>query len=408
MKINNIKSFLGKKTSRIVLILITAIIMITGPIQIMNSPAFADEYDDRIAALQKDIEGYRVESDRLNNEATTLQVAVNQLVIQKNAIQAQIDLNQAKHDKLVIQIADTEKKIIDNQDALGKIIADLYVDDNISPIEMLASSKNISDYMDKQEYRNSVRSELKSTIGKVKTLKATLDTQKTEVTKILADQKSQRDTLVSKEAEQQKLLNNTRGDEAAYQGLIANSQVQINEARATQELLRNRIQNSGGFTLVDGGSLGDYPWNSSNCPMWGYLSTGGYTIYGQDGYDRSVTPSYGCRQCASYVAWRIAKKTGVYHWDWGNAKDFTGHAQATYGVGDGRPHPGSIAVMDPGKAGQSFGHVAWVESEPTQNSQGQTVILISQYNYNYGAGYGMYSQMWLSIHAFDHYVQIVK
>jgi surface antigen len=401
MKINTIKKIIGLKSSRVVLVLLAAVIMVAGPVQIMNSPVFADEYDDRIAALQKDIEGYKAESDRLNSEATTLQVAVNQLANQKNAIQAQIDLNQVKYDKLIIQITDTEKKIVNNQDALGKIIADLYVDDNISPIEMIAGSKNISDYMDKQEYRNSVRTELKSTISKVKSLKLTLETQKAEVEKILADQKSQRDTLAAKETEQQKLLDSTRGDEAAYQGLIADSQAQINEARATQTLLRNRFQNSGGYVLVDGGSLGDYPWNSSNCPMWGYLSTGGSNGIGGDGY------GYGCRQCASYVAWKIAKATNYYP-SWGNAKDFTANAQARFGVGDGKPHPGSIAVMDPGKAGQSYGHVAWVESEPVQNSDGHSVILISQYNYNYGAGYGMYSQMWLSVNAFDHYVQIVK
>jgi len=47
----------------------------------------------------------------------------------------------------VIQIADTEKKIKDNQDALGETIANLYVDGKISPLEMIASSKNVSDYL---------------------------------------------------------------------------------------------------------------------------------------------------------------------------------------------------------------------------------------------------------------------
>jgi surface antigen len=61
--------------------------------------------------------------------------------------------------------------------------------------------------------------------------------------------------------------------------------------------------------------------------------------------------------------------------------------------------------MDPGKAGQSYGHVAWVESDP-QVINGQNVILVSQYNYDYGAGYGMYSEMILSVNAFDHYIHV--
>src|ERR1019366_7495602 len=105
----------------------------------------------------------------------------------------------------------------------------------------------------------------------------------------------------------------------------------------------------------DSGSLGAYPWNSSNCPMSGYLSTGGSDGNGGDGH------TYGCLQCASYVAWRIAKETGIYP-QWVDAWKFTNAAINTFHSSDGAPQPGSIAVMDPGTAGQSHGHVAWVEA----------------------------------------------
>ena len=41
---------------------------------------------------------------------------------------AQVDLSQAKYDKLVNDITETEKQIAENKDALGQIIADMYVD----------------------------------------------------------------------------------------------------------------------------------------------------------------------------------------------------------------------------------------------------------------------------------------
>jgi surface antigen len=128
--------------------------------------------------------------------------------------------------------------------------------------------------------------------------------------------------------------------------------------------------------------------------MWGYLSTGGADGNGGDGF------GYGCRQCASYAAWRIAKETGIYY-RWGNAKDFTQNARnAGYEYLGTNPQPGSIAVMDPAKAGQGYGHIAWVEAV----SGG--MVTISQYNYDYGQGYGMYSVMTLSASSFDHYVKI--
>ncbi len=355
-------------------------------------PTYADEYDDKISRLQADMAVYQAESDRLNGEAATLQNALAQLANERAAIQKQVDLSQAQYDKLVIDIANTEKQIKENQDGLGSTLADLYVDGEISPLEMLASSSNISDFLNKQEYQSSVRDQLASTIKTVKDLKTQLSTQKADVEKVLNEQKAARDALVAKETEQQNLLNQTQNSEANYQGLIASSQQQITEAKATQAAIRARINGSGGYVLIDAGSLSDYPWNNSNCAMWGYLSTGGADGNGGDGY------GYGCRQCASYAAWRIAKETGVYY-RWGNAVNFTQNA-INAGYQEGPPMPGSIAIMDPAKAGQGYGHVAWVEAV------NGNMVTVSQYNYDYGQGYGMYSMMTLSSSAFDHYVKI--
>lgn len=392
MKINISKPGSISFGSKVVLVLASLLIAVAVPMRMMQKVS-ADQYDDKINALQQDIAVYKAEGDRLNAEANTLQSALAQLANQKASIQTQIDISQEKYDQLVIQIAETEKKIKDNQDALGTTIANMYVEDNITPIEMLAGSKNISDYLDKQEYRSSVRDELSTTIVSIKDLKTQLDKQKVDVEKNLADKKSQKDILVAKENEQANLLSSTKGEEAGYQQQIKDSQAQIDEAKATQILVNSRFNSSGGYTLVNGGSLVDYPWNSSNCPMWGYLSTGGNDNNGGDGY------GYGCRQCASYVAWKIAKITGKYY-SWGNAVDFTASAVAA-GYQEGAAQAGSIAIMDPGKAGQSYGHVAWVEAVKDDGT-----IMISQYNYDYGSGYGMYSMMVLSVNAFDHYVHI--
>jgi len=383
------KSFIRKS----ILTFSVIVVALIAPIQ-STEPVSADQYDDKINTLQQNINQYQAEADRLNDQAATLQTALAQLANEKAAIQAQIYLNQAKYDQLVIDIANTEKQIADNQDVLGDTIANLYVDEKISPLEMLASSKNISDYLDKQEYRNSVRDQLTSIIKEVKDLKIQLDTKKNDVEKILAEQKAQRDSLIGKENEQAGLLDRTQNSEVAYQNLIKDSATQIAEAKATQAAINSRINGSGGFILVDSGSLGDYTWNSSNCPMLGYLSTGGSDGKGGDGH------GYGCRQCASYVAWRIAKETSVYP-SWGDAVNFTNGAINTFNSSDGPAQVGAIAIMDPAKAGQFHGHVAWVEA--VNGDQ----VLVSQYNYNYGAGYGMYSKMWLSVSAFDHYVKII-
>jgi peptidoglycan hydrolase CwlO-like protein len=358
-------------------------------------PTSADQYDDRIRALQADMSRYQAEANRLNAQAATLANALAQITNEKNALQSQIDLSQSKHDKLVVEIASTEKQIKDNQDGLGSTIADLYVDAEVSPIEMLASSENITDFLNKQEYRNTVRDQLSATIKRVKELKAELSKKKIEVEKVLAEQKAARDDLAAKESEQAGLLANTQNSEAKYQGMIRDSAKQIAAAKAAQAALAARANSSGGYTLVNSGSLGAYTslWAPNDCWMGG---PGGWYSYGGADGNGGDGRGYGCRQCASYAAWKVATVTGKYY-NWGNGGDFAGNAvSAGYQNLGGSPQPGSIAVM-----WGNPGHVAWVEG--VSGNQ----ILVSQYNWQINGQYGMYSEMWLDKSVFDQYVKII-
>jgi peptidoglycan hydrolase CwlO-like protein len=382
----------SKKVFRLAGASLIALAMVIGSFPLINKPASADEYDNKIAQLTRDMQKYQAQADTLNAQAATLQNAIAQITNEKNALQSQIDLNQAQHDKLVIQIADTEKQIKENQDALGKTIADLYIDDGTSPIELLASSTNIGDFLNKQEYRSSVKTQLNDTIKKVKTLKEQLDTQKADLDKVIAQQTSARDQLAAKEAEQNKLLAQTQNDEANYQSLIKDSAGQIASAKAAQAAIRARANSTGGYQLVNAGSLPGYPWNNSNCPMWGYLSTQGSDGNGGDGH------GYGCRQCVSYVAYRVAKATGVYYNDLGNGGQTAQNLVNKHGWTNlgSTPQPGSVASL-----WGNPGHTAYVESVSADGSQ----VYVSQYNYDYGQGYGMYSEMWLSKNFFNQYAK---
>lgn len=386
---------ISQKAKRAFIVVIAALVLIgSGAVYIQTRPASADQYDDKIRALQADMDRYQAEANRLNSEAVTLKNTIAQITNQKNALQARIDVNQAKHDKLVIEIADTEKKIKENQDALGSTLADLYVDDSISPVEMLASSQNIGDFLDKQTYRNSVKDQLSSTIQTVKELKTELTTKKKEVTKVLGEQKAAREDLRAKESEQASLLAQTQNDESKFQGMIANNKKEIAKARAAQKAMQDRANASGGYSVVSSGSLGEYTslWAPNSCWMGG---PGGWYSYGGANGNGGDGRGYGCRQCASYVAWKIAKETGKYY-TWGNGGMFGGRAVAAgYTNLGGNPQPGSIAVMwgDPG-------HVAWVEA--VSGNQ----VLVSQYNWQINGQYGMYSEMWLNKSVFDQYVKI--
>ncbi len=372
---------------RVVLIAAIVLMAFAVPIQ-FASRASADDYDARIKALEQDISRYDAEAAKLAQQADSLQREVSRLTNEKAIIQAQVDLSQAKFDQLTADIAANEKKIAENKAALGTLLADLYVDDEVSTVEMLASSQNVGDFLDKQEYRAVNRDQLTSTITEIKELKAKLEAQKIEVEGVLRDQESQRNQLAAKEAEQQNLLNQTKGSEATYRNLSAQSASQKEQLqREQQAAIEAAMRAAGG-----GGSA-----------VAGDPNKGGYPDYlAQSDYYNPVVDPWGMysRQCVSYTAWKVEQKTGnmPYWGGYGNANQWPGNAQAAGIPVSSVPRAGSVGVLMAG----AYGHVVWVESV---NSDG--TINISQYNYYNagGSGWGHYSEMYgVSPYAYDYYI----
>ena len=311
---------------------------------------------------------------RLNNEKAT--------------IQAQIDISQAKLNQLNAEIKSNEEKIAKNKDSLGVIIADLYVDDEVSPIEMLASSKGVNEYIDKQEYRSATRDQLTTTIDAIKTAKAELEVQKKDVENVISDQEDQRNLLASKEAEQQTLLNQTKGDEANYRSLSAQSaerkeQLQREQQAAIEAALR--AAGAGGGAVAGDPNKGGYPANLAN-----------------SNYYNPVVDPWGMysRQCVSYTAWKVYQKNGYmpYWGGRGNANQWPGNARAAGITVSSVPRAGSVGVIMAG----TYGHTVWVEDVIANGT-----INISQYNYYNagGSGWGHYSEMYnISPGAYDYYI----
>lgn len=340
---------LKQYVARTVLVLAVAVMALGLPGRV-----FADTYDEQIRQIQNEVDGYQAEAGRLRSEANTFQNAMNVLTAQKNAIQAQVDLSQAKFDKLVADIAESERKLAQQQEVLASTISDLSQETTTSPIELLAGSNSIGDFIDRQEYRSSVQEQIQSSIKEIKELKIKLAKQKVEVELVLADQKSQRDTLAAKEAEQAQLLAATQGQEAAYQGLIGEKNSQIASLRDAQRAANARFIGAAGSGPACGGG---YPGQWCNIPM------------------DSVADNWGMynRECVSYTAFRVAA-SGRHMPYWGgagNANQWDDNAYAAGIPADSSPRAGDVAISNAGY----YGHAMYVESV---NPNG--TINISQYN----------------------------
>lgn len=380
---------------QLAILTVTLLFVATTPFQIIKVVK-ADSFDDQISRIQSEIDSYQAQAKKLSGQTDSLKKEKSALQAQANVIQKQINLKQAEHDKLSKQIADNQQKIIDNQNALGDTIANLYVDSDVSPLEMLASSKSIADFVDKQAYRNTIRDNLVTAITTIKSTKVLLEQQKKDVDRVIAEQKQAKDALVAKQNQLAQLIAQTKGQEAAYASLVSQRESQKLEVQQKQqEAIEAAIRAaSGGIPaniLPGDPNKGGYPWEAGCWVDSNVYSHGG--TYG-DGTDAL---GYGCRQCVSYAAWRAGHYSGNFPMYWGNANQWPSSAVAAgYETGN-TPRVNSIGIISAGE----YGHAVWVEAV-----NGDGTVDVSQYNYYNagGPGWGNYSKMRVSAATYDTYI----
>ena len=326
----------------------------------------ADQYEEQIKILEQQRSQNQGASDALGQQAQGIQGEINQLGIQIASIQAQIDTNTARQNELSEQIEAAQKRLEEQKDLLSANIRSMYIEGDISPLEMIASSKNLGDFVDKQEYRDRIKDSISNTMDEIEGLKKQLDEQKKEVTKILDEQKTLRGTLDQKNSEASAKLASVNQDKAAFDSQIKEQSSQIAKLRAQQRAANAQL---GGSAVAGDPAKGGYPAKWANAP--------------QD----SLVDSWGMynRECVSYAAWKVYQ-SGRHMPYWGgrgNANQWPGNARAAGISVDGSPRVGDVAISMAGY----YGHAMYVEAV----SGGK--VYVSQYNY---AVNGEYSEMWIS------------
>jgi peptidoglycan hydrolase CwlO-like protein len=109
---------------------------ISGPI------VRADQFDEQIKQLNQDSSTKRAVKSQLGVEAASLSDTIGKLQAQINTLENQIQQNQNKRDDLQRQIEAAEAELTKQKNVLGEVIRQMYIDGDISTLEMLASSKD--------------------------------------------------------------------------------------------------------------------------------------------------------------------------------------------------------------------------------------------------------------------------
>jgi peptidoglycan hydrolase CwlO-like protein len=329
--------------------------------------AKADQFDDQINALNAENAARRSNLSQLGAEAAGLQETIAKLQAQISALQAQISANQTKHDETVVKIAEAEVELARQKALLAENLKAMYLEGEISTFEMLLSSKDLGEFVDREQYRNTIKNSINDTLTRINELKEELKTQQETLAKIIADLKFMQDQLATQQAEQNRLLSLNQAQQNELDQSIRTANSQVSDLKRQQQAAIAAAARRFGVSTLPSSGNGGYP------DVWAYAAPD------------SMVDSWGMfnRECVSYAAYRVAA-SGRYMPYWGgvgNAYEWPGNAQRA-GIPIGyEPRVGSVAYMDIGY----YGHVMYVE----EILDGGARIRVSQYNWSPYA----YSQM---------------
>ncbi|MCA9332779.1 CHAP domain-containing protein [Candidatus Saccharibacteria bacterium] len=356
----------SRQISGAVLLVLMMVISISYPVFVK-----ADRFDEQINQLKTENDKKQQQVDALAIEADSLQATIDKLQSQINGLQQQIIENQKKNEELKLKIEEAQKELDKQKKLLGENIKAMYLEGQISTLEMLASSKDLSEFVDKEQYRDAVKTKIKNTLDKVTLLKAQLKSQKEQIEGLLAEQEALRKQVSTQQAQQSRLLNLNQSQQASFNDEISSNKEKIAELKRQQVLENIKLFGGGVQPGIPGG--GGYPWGNAYCVHTGTVTN---DCYNYDWYFNG-SPwdpwGYGFRNCTSWVAYKLAADGKVGFTYLGNAANWPGGAAArgitvTYGSG---AQPGNAAVNPNGY----YGHVMYVEAVTPDGK-----VVISDYN----------------------------
>jgi peptidoglycan hydrolase CwlO-like protein len=346
-----LKSFATHKIAKIPVFVLVAILVLAT---VALPRVRADNISDQINALQQQNASNRNTVAQLQDQATSYQDAINKLRATISALQAQINANAAEQARLQNEITVAEAELAKQKLLLGENIKTMYLEGQLSTLEILASSDNLSDFVNKEQYRSSVQDKITTTLSKINDLKHQLQAQKEQVDLLLKQEQDDKAQVDAAYAQQSQLLAYNEQQQADYNQKTKDNQSKIDALIASQR--RANFNPDGGYYFlrfpgtVQQFSPDNYPYRNA-----GFGMSPGPGCVDNDGPDQW---GYCTRQCVSYAAWAVVASGRSAPMYYGNAVDWVAAAYAR-GIPVSRtPQPGDIAISTAGY----WGHAMYVQS----------------------------------------------
>jgi peptidoglycan hydrolase CwlO-like protein len=347
---------------------VSVLICVTLVAQVINHgfTVKAEASCSSIADCQQQISNNNNAVAALQDQATSYQDAIDSLNGKINQVQAIINANVAEQTDLQNRMDQAQAQLDQQKKTLGENIKAMYLEGDTSTIEILASSNNLSQYVDRQTYRNSVSDKIKTTLQTISTLQAQLKVQQQQLESLINSEETQKSQLTDTQYQKQQLLGYNQSQQDSFNAQTAQNQTKLSALIAAQRRANSSVSSGGYYFIHFPGTITADPLNGNySYANWPFsMSLGGCTSDGPDAW------GYCTRQCVSYVAWAVQYSGRAAPIGWGNAADWVGAARAAGIPFDAYPEAGDVAVSTAG----TWGHVMYVE-----NVSGNRMY-VSEYN----------------------------
>ena len=208
------------------------------------------ELETQINQYQGQITSYEKQGNTLSSQIATLNAKIASLNLQIKATNLTLSQLNDSITQTESQITVTQSDIADKKAALGDLVQELYVNDQVSLIEAFLKDPQLSDFWNDTQNITLLQDNLRTGVVQVTNLQSQLQDQeqqfeasKQDTASIAEYQKAQASELANTTDQQKQLLLATKGQESNVKTLLAQTQ-------ATAAQIRNRI-----FQLLGGGQL---------------------------------------------------------------------------------------------------------------------------------------------------------
>lgn len=248
--------------------------------------AQADDLEEQLADLQRQAE----RQQEITNEAAAKVESVSERLraIQEELrtasaaykeVKSQLDAVEGKIDENTALLTRTEADLRVKNQKLQKRVRDIYINGQISYVDVLFGAKDFSDLMTRMDILKRIIKHDYDLIMKVKqekeivvTARAQLEKDKAEAEKLVADADAKRVAVEEKEAEQQDLLDKAIYDrdtsEQAYEELMAASEEVASMIRRSNMTYSGAPAGAGGMIWpLDGPVTSEFGWRTH--PIFG-------------------------------------------------------------------------------------------------------------------------------------------